>query len=245
MSKKVKCEPCNGTGLADHHNACVVCKGSGKVKESKEVAQTDSAQTDTAGESIDASAQLSDEQRQQDGLAYNPDVNGGIISAFNEVPEGGNPTGGVTYLVNSVINWQDGIIDGKQNGAFVEDVITAAITRLEYFQNSKFNCQENADAIEALCDAMSALGSRTKAREAQGVENTYETHTSPADSNPPAAGDVEVKEYRVLENDLEGGVEYPKGTVHEPGSILVLTDVEVEGFAPGLLELVDNSEQQA
>lgn len=91
--------------------------------------------------------------------------------------KGGNPTGGFTDMANTRINWQDGIlVDGLKNGAFVEDVITSAIQRLEYFQNSKFNCQENADAIASLQDALSALESRTKARIDQGVENTYETH---------------------------------------------------------------------
>lgn len=35
-SKKVACEPCKGTGLADEHNLCTVCKGSGKVKVAKD-----------------------------------------------------------------------------------------------------------------------------------------------------------------------------------------------------------------
>lgn len=47
------------------------------------------------------------------------------------------------------------------------------------------------------------------------------------------------KQYRVLPGELGGGVEYPQGTVHEPGSILELTDEEVSVFAPGLIEPVE------
>lgn len=30
-----RCEPCKGSGLADHHNLCSVCNGSGQVKQAK------------------------------------------------------------------------------------------------------------------------------------------------------------------------------------------------------------------
>lgn len=158
MTKKYnKCVPCEGTGLADEHNVCSACNGSGRVKKTKEVTE--------AVPTTDTNPPATNEVCQ------------GVVSVFNEVPEGGNPTGGFTDMANTRINWQDGIlVDGLKNGAFVEDVITAAIQRLEYFQNSKFNCQENADAITSLQDALSALETRTKARVEQGVENTYETH---------------------------------------------------------------------
>jgi len=160
-----KCDPCGGTGLADTHNACVVCNGSG-------VAPV--IDYEVADNTVDTNTSVGGVPVQE------------VESEFNEVPEGGNPTGGKTTLANSVINWQDGIlVDGLKNGAFVEDVITAAIQRLEYFQASKFECQENADAITALQDALSALESRTKARTDQGVENTYETHSTPTDDPDP------------------------------------------------------------
>lgn len=214
----VKCDQCDGTGLASTNTICEACNGSGVAPVANDAQFDDAPQTAFDG-----------------GVPVQ-----GVESEFNEVPEGGNPTGGKTQFANSVINWQDGIIvDGLKNGAFVEDVITAAIQRLEYFQDSKFECQENADAIASLQMALAALESRTKTRVAQGVENTYETHTDATDDNPPAADDVETKQYRVLENALGGGVEYPQGTVHEPGSILTLTDVEAEAFAPGLIEPVE------
>lgn len=100
-----------------------------------------------------------------------------IDSKFND---GENPTGGQTKLAgDSVINWQNGVVEGgQQNGAFVEDVITAAIERIEYFNDSKFRCRENSLAITKLEEALMWLRYRTSNRENQGVENTYDTHKS-------------------------------------------------------------------
>ena len=66
----------------------------------------------------------------------------------------GNPTGGTTSGKGISIDWQTGPlkIDGiryKPNGAFVEGVIMAALNRLEFYQDSKFNCRENALAQAA------------------------------------------------------------------------------------------------
>ena len=50
-----------------------------------------------------------------------------VISDFKTVE--GNPTGGESKLPDSTtIKWQEGIVEGQQNGAFIEDVITAAIS---------------------------------------------------------------------------------------------------------------------
>lgn len=92
----------------------------------------------------------------------------------------GNPEGGVSFGDGFCISWQRGplgstdIGDRKPpNGAFVEDVIAAVLGRLEFYQKSKFACQENADAIAHLMFALSALDERTREREARGVEGTY------------------------------------------------------------------------
>lgn len=103
-----------------------------------------------------------------------------INSEFNELKTSDdNPTGGKTTLSDgTVINWQDGIIKGGQNGVFIEDLITAAIERLEYFNDSKFRCRENSVAITKLEESLMWLRYRTAKREDQGVENTYDTHNS-------------------------------------------------------------------
>jgi len=100
------------------------------------------------------------------------------IVAENKSDDNGNPTGGSVKAVGIEINWQDGPLgrDGERkepNGAFVEGVISSAIQRLEYFQNSKFKCRENALAITKLEEALHWLNSRTSNREKRGVEGTY------------------------------------------------------------------------
>lgn len=96
---------------------------------------------------------------------------------FND--KNGNPAGGTTYGVGFAIGWQRGplSVDGKRkepNGAFVEDVILAAIDRLEFYQDSKFCCESNAAALRHLAKAVQELNNRTANRLKRGVEGTHE-----------------------------------------------------------------------
>jgi len=100
------------------------------------------------------------------------------ISQSHEKDASGNPAGGVTKGVGFEIYWQDGPLGvGEErkppNGAFVEDVIQAAIGRLEFYQQSPFACEENAKAIAALGTALQALQDRTADREKRGVEGAH------------------------------------------------------------------------
>jgi len=90
----------------------------------------------------------------------------------------GNPAGGTTFGRGFAIGWQNGPLgrdDDRQepNGAFVEDIIKAAIDRLEYYQASRFACAYNADAINHLKWGLSCLEARTAEREARKVEGTH------------------------------------------------------------------------
>jgi hypothetical protein len=87
-----------------------------------------------------------------------------------------NPTGGKSWGVGYEINWQNGIVKGGKNGAFLEEVIEDCIARLEFFNESKFRCRENSLAITKLEEALQWLNYRTSKRSKQGVENSYETH---------------------------------------------------------------------
>lgn len=92
--------------------------------------------------------------------------------------ENGNPAGGTTHGVGFAIGWQHGPLgrdDNRQkpNGAFVEDIIDAAIDRLNYYQESKFACDYNANAIKCLKDALSHCEARTQDREDRSVEGTH------------------------------------------------------------------------
>jgi hypothetical protein len=92
----------------------------------------------------------------------------------------GNPSGGYVEAIGLSIRWQNGPMKDaegdalKQNGAFVEDVILAALDRLRYFQSTRFRTVHNNLAIIALESAVQHLKMRTKDREERGVEGTYE-----------------------------------------------------------------------
>jgi len=95
---------------------------------------------------------------------------------FNDVD--GNPAGGLSVGRGFTVNWQNGpLMLGLErvtpNGAFVEDVIDAAIGRIEYYQSSKFNCGHNERALLHLKAALAELDARTADREARSVEGTH------------------------------------------------------------------------
>lgn len=90
----------------------------------------------------------------------------------------GNPAGGATFGTGFAISWQNGPLgrgdDRKApNGAFVEDIIAAARDRILYYENSRFACPENRQAVGFLSAALDALNARTQAREARAVEGTH------------------------------------------------------------------------
>jgi hypothetical protein len=90
----------------------------------------------------------------------------------------GNPTGGTSSGRGFTISWQNGQLGRgndrlEPNGAFVEDVLDAVIQRIEFYQNSKFACKDNQDALDSLYEAATFLDRRTKEREARQVEGTH------------------------------------------------------------------------
>lgn len=118
-----------------------------------------------------------------------------LIHAANLSDENGNPTGGWVNLHVTkngdnefpalIINWQDGPIgtatnpDGTPaledpNGAFVEDVLWAALQRLEFFNESKYRCRENSIAITKIEEALFILKDRQLSRAVRGVEGKHE-----------------------------------------------------------------------
>lgn len=89
------------------------------------------------------------------------------------------PAGGVSSGRGFAISWQNGPLgrgeDRREpNGAFVEDVAMTVVDRLEFYQSTEFACEENARAIHLIKEALEILDSRTKDREARGVEGIHE-----------------------------------------------------------------------
>lgn len=121
-------------------------------------------------------------------VAYN--INPEIV-AKNIVDENGNPAGGSVNLRigenrNPLrVQWQDGPrgtgetnADGSPillppNGAFVEDVIYAALQRLEFFNDGKYRDRANSIAISFLESALWALKDRQLERSHRGVEGKH------------------------------------------------------------------------
>ena len=98
--------------------------------------------------------------------------------AINNLDPQGRPAGGTVTGIGLAITWQAGplAVDGvrrEPNGVFVETVIDAALQRLLHYQESPFNCQENAQAIGHLQAALQALNGRTARRVAAGVEGSH------------------------------------------------------------------------
>lgn len=109
------------------------------------------------------------------------------LYAKNVTNEDGNPTGGSVSLIVVPfkpfieIRWQDGP-RGQEgtdellppNGAFVEDVIWAALQRLEFFNEGKYRDRANSIAITHLEQALQALKDRQLERSHRGVEGKHE-----------------------------------------------------------------------
>ena len=98
--------------------------------------------------------------------------------AKHESDENNNPTGGKAVGIGIHITWQNGPLGRGENrtepnGAFVETVIDIARDRIQFYQDSKFSCKENAMAITKLEEALFWLNSRTSRRESQNVEGTH------------------------------------------------------------------------
>ena len=96
----------------------------------------------------------------------------------NEVDADGNPAGGYVNGAGIEIAWQEGPLGSgaerkEPNGAFVEDVLFAALQRIQYYQDGKFKCRENALAITKIEEALHWLNARTEDRELRGVEGTH------------------------------------------------------------------------
>lgn len=100
------------------------------------------------------------------------------LKIINSETPGGIPIGGSVKGLGIDIRWQDVALgrgeDRKEpNGAFVDTVIGIAINRLEFYQDSKFECFENKLAIESLKSALHYLERRTDKREKKGIEGTH------------------------------------------------------------------------
>ncbi len=96
------------------------------------------------------------------------------ITENHRVDDQGRPAGGTTEGIGMAIRWQDGpLAITERNGAFVEDLIEAAIGRLRFYNAGAFACRENTLALQHLEEALHWCQARTADREKRGVEGTH------------------------------------------------------------------------
>jgi|SRR3990167_761912 len=99
----------------------------------------------------------------------------GQVFTNNFTDNNGDPLGGVTYGPGFAIAWQHGPLgQGKQRlnptGASVEDILEGCRQRLEFYQTSRFACEENKKAMVSIEAALMWLQQRTADRLKRGVE---------------------------------------------------------------------------
>jgi len=102
------------------------------------------------------------------------------------------PAGGTTTGIGIAIEWQAGPIPNPErlkgpmtslaedvgaNGAFVEGLIEAVISRMNWYNevsDGKFRCRENAIVITKLDEALHWCDARAVARAKRGVLGTHQ-----------------------------------------------------------------------
>ena len=98
-----------------------------------------------------------------------------VLDVCNDINPNGMITGGFVQGAGLDIQWQEGPLDDDgPNGTFVDDVLYAALQRLEAYQDTRLSCRENDMAITKIQEALHWLGARRRDRQDRGVQNTYQ-----------------------------------------------------------------------
>lgn len=104
------------------------------------------------------------------------------VDNVNRVDENGDPAGGEFFVKTQYETetdgyvvlrgvWQDGpIAENGENGIGVENLLLLVKDRLEFYQEGRFACEENAAALASIEEAIRYLRSRTQRRVSAGVE---------------------------------------------------------------------------
>ena len=78
-----------------------------------------------------------------------------------------------TLEIISSVHFQEGPVkEVGLNGFGDVDLLLMVKTRLQAFQSTQYACKENAEALVSIQEAIAWLTSRTRNREARGVEGT-------------------------------------------------------------------------
>mgnify|MGYP001617179358 CR=1 FL=1 len=102
-----------------------------------------------------------------------------VLECENVHDANDNPTGGSVRSNGLAIDWQNGPLGRgadkiEPTGAFVEDVILAALQRLQFYNKGKFSCRQNSLAITHLEEALHWTQDRHEDRERRAVQGMHE-----------------------------------------------------------------------
>lgn len=98
----------------------------------------------------------------------------------NWTDEDGNHQGGISTGIGYTIAWQRGALNVEgRNGAFVIEVLESVRWQLEYFNEGKYECAENTEAIEHLNQALAQLRTRRDRRKNAGTLSTHSIDPKP------------------------------------------------------------------
>lgn len=77
-------------------------------------------------------------------------------------------------IMLQTVKFHEGDIKDGINGLMDEDLLAMVFARLSHFQETKFNCQENFNAMAHIEAALHYMRSRTERRKQEGLEGTHQ-----------------------------------------------------------------------
>lgn len=105
-------------------------------------------------------------------------IAGQPIESTNFTDGEGNPDGGHTEAAGLSIRWQRGTLDTDDevpwNGCFLVTLLESARLRLEYYQDTKFKCADNEEALYHIEESIKILNRRQVQRFCKGVRGSHE-----------------------------------------------------------------------
>lgn len=164
-----------------------------KAEVEKEVSDKDMAEepeVEIEGSEKDGAAEVEIEVSLEDYKRIMDGAGGKIIDGFHADDQSGsykrfvisgydastNPAAEATdNKLATIILMQNGLLtESGMNGVTIEDLLQVCEAIMEGYQEGKFKCEENGQALEHIQQALTVLKSRRARRDAEG---TLDTHT--------------------------------------------------------------------
>ena len=130
-------------------------------------------------EAVDSSTPVTYMELYQRANLMSAKLFGQPFEASNFTDEDGNPDGGHVEGCGLSIRWQRGPIINQPgelpwNGCFLITVLQAAQCQLEFYQSTKFACDDNKEAMARIGEAIEVLERRQRNRFTRGVRGKHD-----------------------------------------------------------------------